>query len=350
MPDPILYSKASIAAFVASAMIVLAFRLVVRRPVHSVAAVTCVLAVSVGLVTGYGALQFSWAWPPSSSLDRFLTIVLPATLILELLTGVSGGGETVAWLLSGRKFILPKARHVLSAGRFSRVLCIVLRFVLYASAGRILLHGSVYLDGVSSGNTDAWTFAQRAVIFGGSFCGLISVWSLLWRLAENSASASIALSLAMAVLSTGLATMMAGYIRGGAASLPLAAAIAGTSLAAPLLLRGCCGPDKRYLQETIGIGVIGLFSLLSIGHYFGQLTGLRAIVLFLTPLLCWISELPGLRSKSPWQRSAIQLMAVAISLASVLYFAKQNFDQKMGSLLAASTSPDTRLHLSAGSN
>ena len=346
MPDPILYLKASISAFVASAMIVLAFRLVVRSSVHSIAAVTCVLAVSVGLATGYSVLQFSWTWPPANSLNRFLTIVLPATLVLELMTGISGGRKKVSQRLSGRKNNLPEARCVLGAWALARVLCIVLRFALYASVGRILLHGSVYLDGASSGNIDAWTFAQTIAIFGGSLGGLIAVWSLLCRLAESSASGSIALSLVMVVQCTGLATMMAGYIKGGAAAFPLAAAVAGTSL----LAQGCCGLDKRCLQGTIGIGVIGLFSLLSIGHYFGQLTSLRAFVLFLTPLLCWIGELPGLRSKPPWQRSAIRLIAVTIPVAAVLYFAKQDFDHKIGPLLAASTSPHTGLHLSSGSN
>ncbi|MBC7966363.1 MAG: hypothetical protein H7Z17_10630, partial [Fuerstia sp.] len=88
MPDPISYLKASIAAVVASAMIVLAFRLVMRKSVHSFAAVICLLAVGGGVVTGYGVLQFSWTWPPANALNRFLLIVLPATVVMELLGAI----------------------------------------------------------------------------------------------------------------------------------------------------------------------------------------------------------------------------------------------------------------------
>ena len=84
------------AAVVASAMIVLAFRLAMRKFRHSVAAVMSVLAVGVGVVTGYGVLQFSWTWPPVNALNRFLMIVLPAALAVELLAAILGGGEAVS--------------------------------------------------------------------------------------------------------------------------------------------------------------------------------------------------------------------------------------------------------------
>ena len=137
--------------------------------------------------------------------------------------------------------------------------------------------------------------------------------------------------------------MMAGYIKGGVAAFPLAVALAGTTLATPMLAQIRGRPTTRFLQGTIGIGVIGLLGLICIGHYFGQFAGLRAIVLLLTPLLCWISELPGLRSKSPWQKSAIRLIAVTISLAAVLYGAIQDFDQKMVPLLAGGTPHETEV-------
>ncbi len=339
MPDPISYLKASVAALFASALIVLAFRLVLRKSVPSIAAVSCVLAVGVGVLTGYGVLQVSWKWPPANALNRFLMIVLPAALVVELLAAILGGGEAVSVRILTN-----------SATKKSGSLCALgLRLALYASAGRILLHDSVYLGIVGSGNPDAWTFAQTLTVFGGSFAGLIVVWSLLCRLSEHSAAGDITLSLAMAILCTGVATMLAGYIKGGAAAIPLSAALAGTTLASPLLAKDSGGRVERSLQATIGIGVIGLFSLLCIGHYFGQLTGLRAIVLFLAPLLCWISELPGLRSRPAWQKSGVRWIAVTMVLAAVLFFAKQDFDRKMAPLLAGVSSPDTGIRLSAGS-
>jgi hypothetical protein len=333
MPDPISYLKASIAALIASAMIVLAFRLILRTSVHSIAAVICVLAVGVGVATGYDVLQFSWTWPPASALNRFLMIVLPAAVIVELLAAVIGRDETVNS----------------AARRHGYLSAPGLRLALYASAGRILLHDSVYLGEVGSGNPDAWTSAQSVATLGGGFAGLTAVWSVLCRLSERSAAGSITVSLAIAIQCTGLTTMMAGYIKGGAAAFPLTAALVGTALASPLLLKGNGASDKKYLQGAISIGVVGLFSLLCIGHYFGQLTSLRAIVLFLTPLLCWTSELPGLRSRSAWQKSGVRLIAVTVVLAAVLFVAKQDFDRKMAPLLVGVNLPETGRDLSSGS-
>lgn len=353
MPDPISYLKASIAAVFASAMIVLAFRLAMRKFRHSVAAVICVLAVGVGVVTGYGVLQFSWTWPPANALNRFLMIVLPATVLVELLAAISGRARLFPCRDQqlGRSLALPSGdahgEHVSvrilaksPTGKSGSLCAHGLRLTLYASVGRILLHDSVYLGGVGSDNPDAWSFGQTLAAFGGGFLGLIAVWSLLCRLSDRSAAGSITLCLAMTILCTGLATMMAAYIKGGAAAIPLAAALAGTSLASPLLAQDFDVKVETYLRATIGIGVIGLFSLLCIGHYFGQLTGLCAIVLFLTPLLCWISELPGLRSRPAWQKSGVRFVAVTIVLSAVVSFAKQDFDRKMAPLLVGSSSPD----------
>ena len=346
MPDPISYLKASIAAVVASAMIVLVFRLIMRKSVHSVAAVSYVLAVGVGIVTGCRVLQFSWTWPPANALNRFLLIVLPATVILELLAAILGGGEAVNVRILG--YSAPKRSGSLCALGF--------RLALYASVGRILLHDSVYLGDVSRGgdlggvHPDAWNFAETVAVFGGSFAGLIAIWGLLCRLSERAAAGSITLSLAMVIQGTGLATMMAGYIKGGSAAIPLAAALVGATFASQLLAKVVDGFDKKYLRGTIGIGVIGLCSLLCIGHYFGQLTGLRAIVLFLTPLLCWISELPGLRARPAWQKSAARMIAVTIVLSAVLFVAKQDFDREMAPLLRSVSSSDTERRLTAASS
>ena len=184
MPGPISYLNASIAAVVASAMIALVFRLIMRKSVHSVAAVSYVLAVGVGIVTGYRVLQFSWTWPPANALNRFLLIVLPATVVLELLAAILGGGKAVSVRILGN-----------GAPKRSGSLCVLgFRLALYASVGRILLHDSVYLgDGsvggeVGNGHPDAWNFAQTLAAFGGSFAGLIAIWGLLCRLSERAAA------------------------------------------------------------------------------------------------------------------------------------------------------------------
>jgi hypothetical protein len=309
MPDPILYLKAFIAVVIASATVLPLFWMVTRKSEWSLA-VSCVLAVSVGLVIGYAVLQFSWTWPPANALNRFLLIILPATLFVELLTAA------------------------FNVGTFSRSLTVILRIILYACAGRVLLHDSVYLAGVSRDGANAWSLMQNLVTFGGGFAALTAVWSLLCRLSHRSDSCSITLSLAMAIVCTALTTMMAGYIRGGVAAIPLTAALTGSALVGLILAQAVRDHGKPFLYGLNGIGVMGLFCLLSIGHYFGQLSGLSATVIFLAPLLCWTSEFPGLRSKSPWQKSVLQLIAVTIPLAAVLFAARRDFDQNMAPLLA----------------
>lgn len=310
MPDPILYLKAFIAVVIAGATVLLVLRLVVRDSTDGVAAAAGVVAISVGLMAGYDVLLFSWTWSPANGLNRFLMIVLPVTLIVELLTAVFDGGIHARFVPTG------------------------LRVILYAGTGRILLHDSVYLSGVSSESGDAWTITRTVATLGTGFGGLMAVWSLLSHLSRRSASCGITLSLAIAVLCTGLATMMAGYIKGGVAAIPLAAALLGVALVSPFLTTGPGDKARPYLQGAIGIGVIGLFSLLCIGHYFGQLSGPRAMVIFLAPLLCWTSEFPSLRSKSRFQKSVVCLIVVTIPLATVLYVAKREFNRKMAPLLA----------------
>ena len=53
----------------------------------------------------------------------------------------------------------------------------------------------------------------------------------------------------------------------------------------------------------LGVAVVGLYSLLVIGRFFGELSSTHAIVLFASPLLAWLPELPGLRCLPQWARN-----------------------------------------------
>ena len=327
MPDPILYLYASMAVVVASTLVVLAFRLIIGKSARSISAGIGVLSMGGGLVVGYTVLQFTWTWPPANGLNRLILIVLPAAAIVELVAAVLADRERTSGL---------------------QLLAIFLRLILSAAVGRILLHDSVYLSGIASNNPEAWPFMQMLLTLGCGSVGLIVVGLLLNRLSARETSCSVACSLVLAILSTGLAIMLAGYIKGGVAAIPLAAALAGTTAAAFVRKRYCDDPTVNYLQGATRISLVGLFGFVCIGHYFGHLTGPRAFVLFLTPLLCWISELPGLRLMSSWQKSAIRLIAVTVSLGTVMYFARCDFDAKMAPLLAVVTAPDANQRLLHG--
>jgi hypothetical protein len=125
--------------------------------------------------------------------------------------------------------------------------------------------------------------------------------------------------------------MLAGYLNGGAAAFPLTGALAGAAIASAL--RG----KRTDEPATLGIGVVGLFGLLSIGHFFGRLSTGDALILLLAPLLCWATEMPPLRGRKPWLVGTLRLVLVALPLVGVLAGAKRDFDRNTAPLLGSLT-------------
>src|SRR5436190_5104509 len=199
MPDPVLFAKAVAASVAVSAIVVAVFTLL-RRPAGSARInAACIFGITLGAVAGWRVLGLTPHWPPMDGLDRFLIILLPALVVIELIAGVTRVPRPLAW---------------------------VLRFALAAVAGRVLLHGSSYLDGSSSDWTVGQTWSALVV------CAvlLVAVWSLLAWLMERSGGVSIPLALAQTCLAAGMALMLSGYLTGGKAALPLAAVLAGTAI------------------------------------------------------------------------------------------------------------------------
>ena len=315
MPEPLLYLKAIGAAAVVSAMFVLAMA-GLRRPAGAGRLnAACVFAIGFGLAIGYYVLALQVAWPPKSALDRFLTIVLPAALVVELIGGFQRVPRWVVWLL---------------------------RLALAAAIPRILLHGSVYLGDYSN----AWTLWQATMVLAISGGLLASVWSLLAWLPQRSPGVAIPISLCLATQCAGLTVMMAGYIKGGAAAFPLTMVLLATTIASRLMMKGSDlqnnvgSPTKVNAMANfaapavIGVGVVGLFSLLFTGRFYGRLSTGPALVMLLAPLLCWLTELPFLRHRNPWLVGTLRLTLVAIPLLVVLVLAKRDFDRDMAPLLS----------------
>lgn len=297
MPQPQLYLQAMAAAAAASALLLLA--LCWRRWPAGAAKfdAASVLGTGLGLVVGFGVLHVRLRWPPMNGLDRLLAIVLPVVIVIELLAAVRAFPSRLVWCC---------------------------RLSLCAVMGRVLLHDSVYL----SGPERAWPSWQVAVVLAISGGLSAAVWALLLWLSRRSPGASIPLALAMAIPTAGLAVMMAGYIAGGAASFPLAAAVAGSAVAASRIAPRSATPG------LIGIGVVGLFGLLFVGRFFGRLPTGYALTIMLAPLLCWTTEWPPLR-RGPLLVGSLRMALVAIPLAIVLFLAKRSFDRETAPLLRA---------------
>ena len=302
MPEPLLYLKAMGAAATVSAMLVLAIA-AVRRPAGTTRLnLACVLGMGAGLATGYQVLSVQMSWPPANGLDRFLLIVVPAALGIQLIAGFESQPRWIAWLL---------------------------RIGLTATIPRILLHGSTYLSGPPNG----WTLSQAGIALVICAALLAGVWVLLAWLSQRSPGVSIPLALCLSIQCAGLTVMMAGYIKGGAAAFPFAAALAGTTVGSRLITKRSTVLANFGTPAILGIGVVGLFGLLFIGRFFGRLSTGSALAMLLAPLLCWVTELPLLRHQKPWVVGSLRLFLVAIPLLAVLALAKRDFDRDMAPLL-----------------
>lgn len=312
MPDPLQSLKAMGAAAIVSTMIVLAMVTVRRQASTTWLNLSCVLGIGLGLVVGYGVVSLRLAWPPVNGLDRLLTITVPLALGIELIAGFQNVPRWGAWLL---------------------------RLILAATIPRILLHGSVYL----SDSPEGWTPWQTGMSL--AVCGalLAGVWSLLSWLSQRSPGTSIPLAICLPILCAGLTVMMAGYIKGGVAAFPLVATLVATAIGARLMAKRSVALANFRAPAIVGAGVVGLFGLLFLGRFFGRLSTGYALAMLLTPLLCWVSEMPRLRRRKPWLVGSFRLVLVAIPLLVVLAAAKRDFDRDMAPLLGKIQASPCRL-------
>lgn len=295
MPDPVQCLLALALAAGASAVVALVPG---GRPP---AGLLCLLGLAVGLATGSCILGLPMSWPPASGLGRLLTIVLPATIGIEMLSAWPLVPRWLAW--SGR-------------------LCMAML------AGRILLDGSVYL----SGETPEWSLAQAAVVLLLSGGLLAASWALLIGLSRRAGGFTILAALVEAAFCTGLTVMMEGYLAGGLAALPVVGALSGC-LAAVSLRR----LSEEPLEGALGVGLAALFGIVFVGHFFGRVSMFSAMALLLAPLLCWTTEFRLFRRQPPWRLALIRLAFVAVPLTVVVLLAKRDFDRQMRPLLPRSS-------------
>ena len=302
MPDVLLFLEAFLASAGASTIAVLAFALC-RRQQNGLAEsnrnwpAANVLSAAAGMYVGCWVLRVPWKWPPMNAMDRFRELILPVTVAIELLACWKIVPESIVW-------ILRCSAMVILAG--------------------VLLFGSVYFA------RDAETLIswQTWLILLISTLSLIVVWLPLLRLSVKRAATSIGIAVAMCIQAAGVAIMLAGYVNGGAAAIPLASAVLATTVTT-LLVSGTAN-----LRGVISVAVIALFSLLFIGRFFGALSTAQGVVIFFSPLLCALTELPAIRHLKPLQIAIIRIVLVAIPLLIVLVLSKLQFDHRMAPLLS----------------
>jgi len=293
MPDPLVYLQAFVIVASASALVALALGWRLRLPNPMLVDGIGVTSIAIGQAVGIYWLRLPIGWPPASALDRYLVVVLPAVMAVELIAA------------------FPKfpTRGVLA-----------LRLMLAASIARVLLHDSVYLE--------EWAAWQTFVALVSCAALVVGVWLSLARLAERSPGISLPLAIALAIQGAGVSIMLAGYIRGGAAAMVTTAALLGTTLA-------CARGAKRMPQTTlVAFGVVSLCSLLIIGVFFGRLPVASALALLMSPALCWLTEFGGCRNRSVFVVGIIRLTIVAVVVIMVVLVAQRKFEREFRPLLS----------------
>jgi MFS family permease len=300
-PDPILVVRALIVtAAVAGGLAVAAatgaswlFQRPWRAAHYMLAAIGGTLGVGVGTYLGCWWLEFLPQWKLGEIESRFLYLLIPAILVVEMVAAFPYLPRWSAWGL---------------------------RILLAGAAPRLLLHGSTYLADSASADTNEWTPAQTYLLLGGLAAALLTVWAALVYLMRRTGDRCTPLALS-GVCAGAAVTIMFGYLTGGELGLPLAAALAGAGLAALVL------PRRGQETGVLGVGVVGLFGLVILGRFFGNLTNTHAALLFAAPLLCWLPELPGVRRIWPWLRGMLRVALVLIPVALVAMQAHQQFEE-----------------------
>jgi hypothetical protein len=318
MLDPLQISKASAAAAVVAAFVWLLFGGARRQPHPGRMAAAGALGSGAAILVGAWLLGLAPRFPPPEGLDRFLLILLPAAVGAELAAAASL--RRAAWL----------------AWPF--------RLVVACGATRVLLHGSTYITDSAGVGTREWSPAQTWLVLGILAAVLAASWALLDRQVARNVGRSTLLMLSITAAAAGVVVMLSGYASGGQLGLPLAAALAaeaGVSLAAP---------ERPELRGTIGVGVVGLFALLVVGRFFGNLSTSNALVLFCAPLLPWLAELaPATRLGTRW-RGLGRAMLALVPIAVVLTLAVQKFnaDSRRPATTVAPNTPSIEDYLNFG--
>ena len=248
-------------------------------------------AIGAGVVAANSAVDQWPNWPPFEDRARFLTLVVPFTLVIETLAATMRS-DGAAWIV---------------------------RLGLTAVVAPILLYNSVYLADLNGLNSAEWSPFQATIVLCGLAAILTLVWAMLDQLQSRTSTPAVLWVLVLDALATGVMVMLSGYYRGGLLGLSLAGAIAGATLASYI------SQPQPSTNGGLGMSVIGIFAVVVVGRFFGNLSTGLAACLLCAPLLAWTVELPRLRKLAPTWRGAGRLVCVAMPLLVVLMVAQRKF-------------------------
>lgn len=303
MPDPLLIAKSLAAALAASVVLTPLLRRLFQRWGTAGEMWAMLLATAGAAVTGLAVGAVVPRWLPVNGLDRLLCLVLPGGLAVEALLFqiLRGSSRTVR----SRQFVI--------------------RFVAALAGVFTLLYGSVHLQTPLT----SWDGAVvRVTLLGWSFW-LALAWQAVSDVSQREPRLVVPWTVAITIQVAGVLIMMAGYLKGGAAAAPLAAAIAGAGW------WGTRARGPESLAAVAGLGVMMLFGLVLIGRYFGGLTTGVALTLCSVPLITWTHPAAPSLLGRPKLDHYVRCFVIAIVLAILLAQGKAAFDRKFRKLVAA---------------
>ena len=280
MPDPVLMLEAMGVAAVAAALVFLLFGNAARGERPALSACGWVLGLGLGSWLGFLVLGLRPRWPLSEDLDRFLALVFPAFLGVEVLISILRWPPAPRWLARG---------------------------LVAALAAPALLYGSSYLSDVAGPGTREWPPVAAVLILGAAGAWHSSgrgSWSRRRHAVARPVPSSWRWPFPRVERPSPFcspATPAAGRWVS-----PLAAALAGSRSRCPSCRRSPSRPS-RWVP-----GWEAVFSLLVIGRFFASLTTAHAVLLFLAPLLGAAVVLLLRGRWGPRVRFAVSLLPVVV--------------------------------------
>lgn len=294
MPDPVMMGKAVMLAGLVALVLMLVGGSPWAAPRPRGMAISWTVGVGAAFYVGCWMLGLRPEWPAREDQDRFLILLMPSVLAVEVVAGMGAFPTRLVWLL--------------------RV------FVAVGAAG-VLLHNSGYVADLSGPGSRQWSTGTAVAILGGLGLAFAGAWVGLTLLATHVPSRALPVALALANGGAALTVMLSGYATGGQPGLALAAGLAGATLGSCFIASG------ERSESVVGVGLAGLFAVLVSGHFFGELRAPHGVVLFVAPLLTGIALLPGVRAWRPAPRFALQVALVAVPVVFVVYQAMQAFQK-----------------------
>ncbi len=308
MPDGFVFAQAFFASMGVSVLVLLTpfalLRLTRSTPsLHNHSTVFSVPgSIAAGVIVGCHVLQFPWTWPPANAIERFLQLFVPGTLIVHLAVSL--------W------------SHTAGTIR-------LLRLLPSLACPLLILYGSVHLRApLSVADHSLPGTVAAPLIIGSCTITLLAAVFTTQSLTRRTSPLITGLLITLTLPAAGISIMLAGYIKGGSAALPLA----GSLLATVLGLRFLPHEPRRHALPDLAL--LLLFGLLMIGHFFGRISLLQAASLLGSPLLAAAIPLPQKFRSRHTGELRLRLLILAVLIAAQLALAAWEFSVRMKPLLA----------------